>query len=152
MACPGGCTAFASAVAWGVQGPAIAKITRAHVRNQAYLGSAESALACERFRIEHKRWPETLDELVKTADLGCVPPDPCDGQPLRYGKLPDGVVVYSVGFDKKDNDGKINRRGPTSRTWTWACACGTRRMRPCLELSASRDGHSQRKDQYHIAS
>jgi hypothetical protein len=92
--------------------PAMAKIVRAHVRNQAFIGSAEAALACERFRIEHKRWPETLDDLVKAKTLDAVPPDPFDGQPLRYRKEQGGVVVYSIGFDKKDNDGKINRARP----------------------------------------
>jgi hypothetical protein len=92
--------------------PATAKIVRAHVRNQANLGAAEAALACERFRIEHKRWPETLDEVVKAKLLEDVPPDPFDGAPLRYRKLADGVAVYSIGFDKEDNAGKIERARP----------------------------------------
>jgi hypothetical protein len=92
--------------------PAMAKVVRAHVRTQANLGAAELALACERFRIEHKRWPESLEELVKTKTVETIPPDPCNGAPLRYRKLADGVAIYSIGFDKQDNEGNINRNRP----------------------------------------
>jgi hypothetical protein len=92
--------------------PAMAKVVRAHVRTQANLGAAEFALACERFRIEHKRWPESLEELVKAKMVEALAPDPCDGAPLRYRKLADGVVIYSIGFDKEDNEGNINRHRP----------------------------------------
>jgi hypothetical protein len=33
--------------------------------------------------------------------------------PLRYLRLPDGVIVYSVGIDKNDDGGKIERRFAT---------------------------------------
>jgi hypothetical protein len=43
-----------------------------------------------------------------------VPLDPFDGQPLRCKLLPDGVVVYSVGYDGADNGGVINRESPST--------------------------------------
>jgi hypothetical protein len=44
--------------------------------------------------------PEFLDK---------VPTDPYDGKPLRYRRLDDGVVVYSIGRDGKDDGGKLDR-------------------------------------------
>jgi hypothetical protein len=63
-------------------------------------------VAVERYRVANNRWPDTLPELVP-AYLPKVPLDPYDGAPLRYRRLSDGVVIYSVGADGKDNGGKL---------------------------------------------
>ena len=39
-----------------------------------------------------------------------VPPDPFDGKPLRYKKREDGVTIYSVGRDSKDDGGKLQTK------------------------------------------
>jgi hypothetical protein len=57
-------------------------------------------LACERHRRSPGRWPAALDDLVP-AQLAAVPLDPFDGKPLRYRRLPDGGVIYSVGPNGK---------------------------------------------------
>ena len=31
------------------------------------------------------------------------------GKPLRFRRLPDGVVIYAVGFDLTDDGGKLDR-------------------------------------------
>jgi len=41
--------------------------------------------------------------------IKAVPADPYDGKPLRYRRLSDGVVVYALGFDRKDNGGRYHR-------------------------------------------
>jgi hypothetical protein len=76
-----------------------------------YLRSMVVALACERYRIQHegKRWPDTLDDLVKAKLLSGIPTDPIDTQPLRYRRVADGIIVYSIGFDAKDDQGKLGR-------------------------------------------
>jgi hypothetical protein len=88
--------------------PAVQKVAQASLRIPSKLAAVEVALACERFRLEHKRWPETLDELVKAGKLEAVPADPMDGRPLRYRRLADGVVIYSLGGDKQDNQGALH--------------------------------------------
>ncbi len=85
---------------------------RRHLRVQALLGSTEVGLACERFRLTHKSWPESLAELVKNGFLDAMPSDPFDGQPLRFARLKDGVVIYSVGADKQDNGDDTQRDRP----------------------------------------
>jgi hypothetical protein len=91
--------------------PALDKVEKADRRNQMYLRTMVVALACERYRIQHeaKRWPDTLDDLVKAKLLSAIPLDPMDNQPLRYRRTADGIVVYSIGFDAKDDQGNVQR-------------------------------------------
>lgn len=69
--------------------------------SQARLLTAMTALAAERYRQKHGRWPERLAALVPDY-LSAVPTDPFDGAPLRYGKAEGGVVIYSVSILGKD--------------------------------------------------
>jgi hypothetical protein len=43
-----------------------------------------------------------------------VPADPYDGKPLRLRRVRDGIVIYAVGPDLKDDGGAVNRRNPLS--------------------------------------
>jgi hypothetical protein len=67
----------------------------------AGLRCAAVALALERYRRAHGRWPEALESLTPDL-LAAVPADPYDGRPLRYRRLDDGVLVYSVGPGGED--------------------------------------------------
>jgi ABC-type transport system involved in multi-copper enzyme maturation permease subunit len=77
----------------------------------ATLRSGIVALAVERYRQQHGRWPRTLAELVP-AQLEKIPIDPFDGNPIRYGRFQGCVVVYSVSWDGVDNGGVFDRRAP----------------------------------------
>jgi hypothetical protein len=76
-------------------------------RNHALLRSALIAVVAERYRLKNSDWPATPAELVPTF-LPELPIDPFDGQPLRYKRLSDGIVVYSVGPDGVDDGGQIS--------------------------------------------
>jgi hypothetical protein len=76
----------------------------------AKLRCAAVALAAEQFRRETGRWPDMLTELVPNY-LSAVPRDPCDLQPLRLARRPDGIVIYSVGEDGTDEGGAIASDG-----------------------------------------
>jgi hypothetical protein len=71
----------------------------------AHVRTAQAALAVERFRKVQGRLPENLNDLVPQF-LPAVPEDPFDGQPLRYHLLKKGYVIYSVGRDGHDNNGR----------------------------------------------
>ena len=73
-----------------------------YLRYQAALRCAEAALACERYRLAHKAWPESLEQLVPQY-LTAVPSDPYDGKPLRLQRSPEGMVIYSVGPNQTDD-------------------------------------------------
>jgi hypothetical protein len=83
------------------------------IRGHAYMRCTLAAIAAERYRLAEGRWPETLEQLTPRY-LTDVPRDPFDGQPIRYRRLDEGVVIYSVDRDREDNGGRINRAGPGS--------------------------------------
>jgi hypothetical protein len=85
--------------------PALNKVGEAAMRDRARLSCAVTALATERFRLAHRRWPRTLDELCP-AFLPEAPADPYNGQPLHYARRKDGVVIYSVYQDGRDDGGE----------------------------------------------
>lgn len=76
----------------------------APLRLRAQREAAIVAVALERFRREHDRWPQDLSEL-KAEYLKTLPVDPLSDQPLRY-TLTDAVPhLYSVGPDRVDDGG-----------------------------------------------
>jgi hypothetical protein len=83
-------------------------------RMRAHLSAGVAALAAERFRRDRGRWPESLAELVP-AYLAAAPADPFDGAPLRYRRLADGIVIYTVYTDLTDDGGDI-RHDPATGT------------------------------------
>jgi hypothetical protein len=93
--------------------PAGIKVNNAFVRYRASLRCALVMVALEKYRQANGRWPKSLAELTP-AFIPAVPMDPFDFQPLRYKRLADGVVVYSIGEDRIDNGGKLNRANPSS--------------------------------------
>jgi hypothetical protein len=82
-------------------------------RCDAELSCAVVALAAERFRLAHKRWPASVNELCPVF-LPEPLVDPFDGQPLRLKRCADGLVVYSVSADGQDDGGDLDvpQRGP----------------------------------------
>lgn len=89
--------------------PAFLKVHQASIRHLANQRALLAMLAAERFRRDTGRWPQALGELVPKY-LAAVPTDPYDYQPLRLKRTAEGLVIYSVGPDRKDNGGAINRQ------------------------------------------
>jgi serine/threonine protein kinase len=84
------------------------RIAAACARLQAALNCTLAAVAVERYRVAHGTWPTDLAALAP-ALLREVPSDPYDGAPLRYRRVADGVVIYSIGRDRMDNKGNLDR-------------------------------------------
>ncbi|MBI5383395.1 MAG: hypothetical protein HZA90_01770 [Verrucomicrobia bacterium] len=86
--------------------PSMEKVRPKFAALEARRRAGVVALSIERFRLTHQgALPEQLDRLVP-GFLARVPTDPFDGQPLRFRRLEKGYVVYSVGHDRKDNNGR----------------------------------------------
>jgi hypothetical protein len=77
----------------------------------ARLRAARVALAILRWRAAHEgNLPDSLAELAPDI-LPVIPADPFDEHPLRYRRLPQGFIVYSVGPDFTDNGGQRQLAG-----------------------------------------
>jgi hypothetical protein len=77
----------------------------------ALLRCAVTALAIERYQRARGQWPGSLAQLIPQY-LPEEQLDPFDGAALRYRRLEDGVVIYSVGPDRKDHGGQLTREMP----------------------------------------
>jgi hypothetical protein len=93
----------------------------------AQTGINQTTLACalERYRLANGQFPETLDALSPQY-LSTIPPDVSIDKPMKYRRTDDGrFQLYSVGWDKKDDGGKVvmNRDGKTADVtrgdWVW---------------------------------
>jgi hypothetical protein len=82
-------------------------------RHRVNLNLAILALANERFRLDHGRWPDAPAELVPTY-LSSVPYDPYSGGPLHWKRDEHGLTLYSVGPNGKDDGGIWPRGNPYS--------------------------------------
>ncbi len=87
--------------------PAVDKVAVANHRSRAALNCAQLALAIERYRLWQGHWPRTLDQLTPRFLAG-IPDDPFGDGPVRYRRLEDGVAVYSVGQNERDDEGEFD--------------------------------------------
>lgn len=95
--------------------PAIQGITQRSAVAEVRRRQATIACALERWHLKNKSYPESLQALVPQY-LEQVPVDLPDSQPMRYRVNSNGrYVVWSVGFDRKDDQGKVNL-GTQSKT------------------------------------
>ena len=75
-----------------------------------------AAIALERYRHKHGRYPASLEQLVPEF-LAALPHDPMNGQSLHYGRNEDGTfTLYSVGWNGQDDGGNPTPVG-TSSSW-----------------------------------
>lgn len=77
--------------------------TECGVRDGVLIG-----IALELFHRRHGKWPTALDELAPRW-LPSVPGDRITGKPLRFKLVDDRPVVYSLGTDRDDDDGRMPR-------------------------------------------
>ena len=86
---------------------AFPKMMKRGAKMQSTIHQAVIACAIERYRFEHGRIPQRLDELVPTF-LSKIPNDPIDGQQIRYKLSGDnGYVLYSIGWNETDDNGEL---------------------------------------------
>ena len=84
----------------------VERIAKTHLTMRAQCRTIATALAAERFRLDHQRWPTTLQELAPKY-LATVPPDPFTGKPLLLKLEADGITIYSVGVNGIDQQGTV---------------------------------------------
>ena len=92
-------------------------VERAH-EQRALHDAVVTVLAVKRYQADKGRYPETLEELVQTQYLTYLPPDPYSDESLVYRKTQGGFILYSVGWNMKDDGGKLLTR-PDSSPMRW---------------------------------
>ena len=78
------------------------------LRVVAKIRATDAAIGAELYRREHGDWPSELAELVPKF-LPEVPEDPFNGQPIRWLRTNEKLMIYSVDNDFVDNEAKNNR-------------------------------------------
>jgi hypothetical protein len=93
---------------WGIlpamQAPAWTTATAAAAQAEAKWLLDNMALAATAYRIRHGRFPAAPGDLVPEF-MTVVPADPFSGQPMKMRPTDEGVILYSIGPDMKDNGG-----------------------------------------------
>ena len=84
---------------------------------QARLLLADAGVSIARYRQEHGHDPKTFAELIPDY-LSKVPTDPFNGEPIHMKHSSNGLILYSVGNNLKDDGGlaydKVNKTGDIS--------------------------------------
>jgi len=87
--------------------PALANVAPKFAHGQTVTDLAMLACALERYRIAEDQYPEKLGSLVPRF-IASIPADVINGEPLKYRRTYDGqFVLYSVGWNEKDDQGEI---------------------------------------------
>lgn len=88
--------------------PALTATVSKFAKIQAQLDLARVAVALDRFKLTHGNYPETLNALAPQF-LERIPHDIINGQPLHYHRDGEKFVLWSVGWDEKDDGGNVIR-------------------------------------------
>jgi len=98
--------------------PNLQKMLLTVTHKQTMVNLARIACMLERYRLAHKQYPATLDEVA--ADLKeQLPHDIINGQPFRYRFDPSGhYILYSVGWNEKE-DGAAPGKSIDEGDWVW---------------------------------
>jgi hypothetical protein len=95
----------------------IVRCFKDEIANKTQIEVAQAGVAVERYRLRFGRWPDSLDDVVSAKLLTSVPRDPYSGQALRYRKLPEGVIVFSVGPTCGYKGDYLDRSSPHLTDW-----------------------------------
>jgi hypothetical protein len=94
-------------------------------KNQSLAGAAQIACALERYRLAHAQFPKTLDALVPQS-LDKIPADIINGQSFKYRLSGEKFILYSVGWNEKDDNGTVTYNKSSNPTtdnsqgdWVW---------------------------------
>jgi hypothetical protein len=84
--------------------PAVWNAFHTTARGLAHRDLVLAAIAARQFEQKHGQLPDSLAALVPEF-LPAVPTDPFDGKALRFQITDEGLVLYSIGRDRKDDGG-----------------------------------------------
>ena len=101
--------------------PALGRVVTRAATAQTAFNQAAIACALERYRLANEHYPETLMALAPRF-ISSLPDDVITGEPYKYRLTDDGrFVLYSVGWDEKDDGGVLGKRlfDEEKGDWVW---------------------------------
>lgn len=96
--------------------PSLTRSTTLHSRSLALLRCTRVALASEEYRLATGKFPSSIEEILPKF-LSAILQDPFDGQPLRILNHDEGIVIYSIGEDMRDDGGQLERKYRKEKGW-----------------------------------
>ncbi len=85
--------------------PAVRNVHNAAARTDAQTKLTHVGLALYRDRLKHGTFCDNLEQLAERSEL-IVPIDPYNGEPFKFRRADDEVMIYSVGPNMKDDQGE----------------------------------------------
>ncbi len=89
--------------------PGVAKVNARAYRIKADTYATLAIIAILRYKQDKGAFPSTLDDLIQADYLKQLPMDPWSDKPLVYKRTTDGFMLYGVGYNSKDDSGKVAR-------------------------------------------
>ena len=84
----------------------------------ANIGLAQTAMALKAYKSKLGTYPDSLAE-VKSKIGWKIPDDPFSGKPFVYKRRGDGFLIYSWGYDLKDDGGKPQKKNSKEYDIVW---------------------------------
>ncbi len=99
--------------------PNALKAAQTMARVQSSANQAQIVCAVERYRLAHREYPQSLEQLVPQY-LAKIPRDPIEGTAPHYRRTSDGkFVLYSIGWSEKDHGGATSS-DVKQGDWVWS--------------------------------
>jgi hypothetical protein len=95
--------------------PAVERMSELLFEGKLLHEATLTVLALQRFQLEKGEFPESLHELINEGYLDTLATDPCSDRPLMYEKTQDDFILYSAGYNFKDDGGKLPFPGASHR-------------------------------------
>ena len=91
--------------------PSYERFSEFETSTNTYRDLAQLSYALAAYRADHEQYPKSLDELSEKYIVD-IPVDRFSGRSLRYKPVNRGYILYSVGANGKDDDGRRNESQP----------------------------------------
>ncbi len=110
--------------------PALTRVAENSARLDAKNRLADLGVAATRYKLKHGKYPAQLTDMIPEF-LPAVPTDPMTGKPMNMAATEDGLIIYSLGPDMKDDGGAEWEGGKRTGDYTFCLgkAYETRRLK-----------------------
>ena len=98
--------------------PNLYKAVQTTARNQNLADMALIACALERYRLANGSYPDSL-EVLGPKFIAQLPHDIINGGRLQYHRDGETFVLYSIGWNEKDDGGTVDTDKPDRGDWVW---------------------------------